>query len=295
MLIAKEIKCPYCHVLTIAKDGNKSEGIQNQRCKNCRRQFIRDRGISDQGAFPWTASCGHPLPSFGTDSIGKEIEDRYEVAMIARNFVVFEGGDGSGTTTQIKLLRQRFERKKPEKQLPSLWTTCEPTDGAIGALIRSALRGGLALQAGTLARLFSADRSEHVFAQNGVIDRCNRGELVVSDRYVLSSLAYQGIGCGDALPKALNEEFPAPEMLFFFDIEPEIALKRMENRRIREIFEYLDFQVKVRERYKALLPWYEEKGTITITVDAAKTPDAVAEDVWKALKNASLLKTAYES
>jgi dTMP kinase len=215
--------------------------------------------------------------------------------MVARNFVVFEGGDGSGTTTQIELLRRRFEKEKTERRLPRLWTTCEPTDGAIGVLIRSALRGELALQAGTLARLFSADRSEHVFAENGVIDRCNRGELVVSDRYALSSLAYQGVDCGEALPKTLNEEFPAPETLFFFDIEPEIALKRMENRRIREIFERLDFQAQVRERYKALLPWYEEKGTMTITVDAAKAPDAVAEDIWEALKKVSSLKTAYES
>jgi dTMP kinase len=215
--------------------------------------------------------------------------------MIAKNFVVFEGGDGSGTTTQIELLRRRFEEEKTERRLPRLWTTCEPTDGAIGVLIRSALRGELALQAGTLARLFSADRSEHVFAANGVIDRCNRGELVVSDRYALSSLAYQGVDCGDALPKALNEEFPAPEMLFFFDIEPETALKRMENRRIREIFEYLDFQTLVRERYKRLLPWYKEKGTMTIIVDAAKTPDAVAMDVWKALQNVSLLKATHES
>ncbi|MDR0557964.1 MAG: dTMP kinase [Treponema sp.] len=212
--------------------------------------------------------------------------------MIARNFVVFEGGDGSGTTTQIELLRRRFEREKTNRTLPPLWTTCEPTDGAIGVLIRSALRGEIALQAGTLARLFSADRNEHVFAENGVIDRCNRGEIVVSDRYALSSLVYQGIDCGDALPKALNEAFPAPETLFFFDIEPEAALKRMETRRIREIFEYLDFQVKARERYKALLPWCEEKGTTTITIDAAKTPDAVAEDVWKALQNVSLLKAA---
>ncbi|MDR0375319.1 MAG: dTMP kinase [Treponema sp.] len=215
--------------------------------------------------------------------------------MIAKNFVVFEGGDGSGTTTQIELARRRFEKENMERRLPPLWTTSEPTDGAIGVLIRSVLRGELAVRAETLARLFSADRSEHVFAENGVIDRCSRGELVVSDRYALSSLAYQGIDCGDALPKALNEEFPAPEMLFFFDIDPEVALKRMENRRIREIFEYLDFQALVRERYKALLPWYEEKGAIIVTIDAAKAPDEVAEDVWNALKKTSLFKAAYES
>jgi dTMP kinase len=211
--------------------------------------------------------------------------------MVVKNFIVFEGGDGSGTTTQIELLRKRFEK---EKDPPVLWTTSEPTDGAIGRLIRSALRGGLPLRGETLARLFSADREEHLFAENGVMEHSNRGEIAVSDRYALSSIVYQGISCGctggkngENLPKLLNKDFPAPEMLFFFDIEPEIALKRMENRQVKEIFEYLDFQVKVRERYKALLPWYEKKGTLIITVDAAKTPEAVAEDVWKELKKLS--------
>ncbi|MDR1220549.1 MAG: dTMP kinase [Treponema sp.] len=251
--------------------------------------------IADESLQRAQTSCGGAVHSRiqaarSADAKRRKRNRNGGAPMIVRNFVVFEGGDGSGTTTQIELLERRFEREKTNRTLPRLWTTREPTDGAIGVLIRSALRGEIVLQAGTLARLFSADRSEHVFAANGVIDRCKRGELVVSDRYALSSLVYQGIDCGDALPKALNEEFPAPETLFFFDIEPEAALKRMENRRIREIFEYLDFQVKARERYKALLPWREEKGTTTITIDAAKTPDAVAEDVWKALQNVSLFK-----
>ncbi|MDR2792899.1 MAG: dTMP kinase [Treponema sp.] len=209
--------------------------------------------------------------------------------MVVNNFVVFEGGDGSGTTTQLELVRQRFEKEARERTLPLLWTTCEPTDSVIGALIHSALRGSITLRAETLARLFAADREEHLFAENGVKDRCSRGELVISDRYALSSLVYQGIDCGDALPKLLNEAFPAPELLFFFDIEPEIALGRIENRPVREIFEYLDFQVKVRERYKALLPWYEEQGTVIITVDAAKMPNVVVEDVWKELKNLPIM------
>jgi dTMP kinase len=209
--------------------------------------------------------------------------------MVINNFVVFEGGDGSGTSTQLELLQRRFEKEAPEKTLPFLWTTCEPTDGAIGALIHSALRGGITLQAETLAHLFAADRSEHLFAKNGVLDRCSRGELVISDRYVLSSLVYQGIDCGDALPKLLNENFPAPELLMFFDIEPDIALKRIENRSIKEIFEYRDFQVKVRERYKNLLPWYEEKGTTIVTIDAAKKPDEVAKDVWNALQKLPIM------
>ena len=142
---------------------------------------------------------------------------------ILGNFAVFEGGDGSGTTTQIEMLRRRFDPPTS----PRLWPTFEPTDGPIGRLIRSGLRAETGLLPDTMAYLFSADRNEHLHAKGGIIEHAASGELVVSDRYVLSSLVYQGIACGGSLPKLLNNDFPAPELLFFFDIDPQIALKRM--------------------------------------------------------------------
>jgi dTMP kinase len=168
--------------------------------------------------------------------------------------------------------------------LPVLHAASEPTGGPVGALIREALGGRLILRPETLARLFSADREEHLFGRDGIVERCGRGELVVCDRYVLSSLAYQSITCGEELPLLLNRDFPCPELLLYFDLDPDIAVKRLENRREREIFEYRDFQVKVRKGYRNLLPRYALGGTRIATLDASGNPEKVAEDLWRLLK-----------
>jgi dTMP kinase len=208
--------------------------------------------------------------------------------IIIQNFIVLEGGDGSGTSTQLDLIRGRFNSSNT--LLPLLYTTCEPTSGPIGILIRKALGGGLSLRGETLARLFAADRNEHLHGDEGIIDRARRGELVISDRYVLSSLVYQGITCGEELPGALNAGFPLPEVLLYFDLDPETALKRLENRSSRDIYEYMDFQAAVRDRYRALLPRYEEQGVKISRIDASKPREEVAEAVWRVLENMPIVK-----
>jgi dTMP kinase len=201
---------------------------------------------------------------------------------ILKNFAVFEGCDGSGTTTQLNLLEVFFQSKR--HTLPPLYKTFEPTNGSIGRLIRSALRKDLTLKDETIALLFAADRNEHLYAREGIKERCERGELVVSDRYLSSSLVYQGITCGVELPSYLNRNFPGPELLLFFDIDPEIAQKRMEERGNREIFEDFDFQAQARERYKALLPQLSAQGVRVQVIDAAAAPEEVAREVWTAIK-----------
>ena len=198
---------------------------------------------------------------------------------IIPNFAVFEGGDGSGTTSQLSLLEGRF--KQPGS--PVFCPAFEPTSGPVGKLIRRALKKEIAVQPETLAILFAADRNEHLYASDGVLQRCNRGELVVCDRYVLSSLVYQGIECGDEIPAALNASFPAPELLVFFDLDPEIALERLKNRPVLEMYEYSEFQAKVREKYLSLLAWYREAGVRVEIIDASQSPDEVSGQVWAAL------------
>jgi dTMP kinase len=200
---------------------------------------------------------------------------------IMRNFAVFEGGDGSGTTTQLSLLEERLRGRASNE--PFLYPTCEPTGGPVGRLIRAALKKELTLHPGTLARLFAADRTEHLYAPGGVAERCGRGELVVSDRYALSSLVYQGIECGDALPRTLNAPFPLPELLLFFDLDPEIAGNRLRDRPALELYEYLEFQQKVREKYRSFLDEYRAAGVRVETVDASRDPRAVSEAVWRAV------------
>jgi dTMP kinase len=202
---------------------------------------------------------------------------------IIHNFAVFEGGDGSGTSTQLDLLKKRFAA--PEMPLlPHLYTTFEPTDSPIGALIRSALRGDLSLQKETIAGLFAADRNEHLYGWEGILEQCRRDQLVVSDRYTPSSLVYQEIDCGAELPARLNASFPGPELLLFFDLDPEIALERIRCRPGRDIYEYREFQFKVRDAYKALLPRYAAGGVRVEVIDASRPPEEVAEAVWRAIE-----------
>jgi len=198
---------------------------------------------------------------------------------IIPNFVVFEGGDGSGTTTQLSRLAERL--KNTEK--PVFFPTFEPTDGQIGKLIRSALKKDLILKPETLAMLFAADRNEHLNSQNGILAHVNRGELVVSDRFVLSSLVYQGIECGNELPNVLNSRFAAPELTIFLDVDPKIAINRMSKRGSLEIYEYLEFQEKVRQKYKSAVDDYRKNGARVEIIDSSKTIEEVADQVWSML------------
>jgi dTMP kinase len=235
--------------------------------------------------------------------------------LILRNFAVIEGCDGAGTTTQLDRLRRRFAAPEPapadsgggagygvkggsgstkqgvmaaaEPQSPyglSLFATCEPTGGPAGRLIRRVLKGELFVRRETLARLFAADRREHLYGPGGIVERCTRGELAVSDRYTPSSLVYQGLECGKELPRALNGSFPHPELLVYLDVAPRTAMERIGGRKDREIYEKPDFQQKVRTAYLELLPLLEEEGVRVLFLDGEKPPEALAEEIWRAVR-----------
>ncbi len=216
--------------------------------------------------------------------------------MILSNFCVFEGIDGTGTTTQIKEL----ERRCRERSLPS-WFTCEPTEGEIGKIIRKALSGKLCFTPDTMARLFAADRGEHIQGENGIEEHLRSGELVVSDRYLFSSLAYQGSSGDAALPATLNESFPLPELLFFFDLDHDAAMDRVERRstpsgnlepRELEIYERRDFQRQVRERYREILPQFadREPKMRIVNVDAGQPIERIAEIIWSEIEKLPIFK-----
>jgi dTMP kinase len=206
---------------------------------------------------------------------------------VLQNFVVFEGGDGSGTSTQLEILRRRF-RESPA--LPPATFTFEPTDGPVGRLLRGALRGDIKLHGETAARLFSADRAEHLYGEGGIVQLLRQGSLVVCDRYTLSSRVYQGIECGDALPESLNRDFPAPCLLLFFDIDTGLALERLKSRDRTDVYENADFQRRVRERYLALLDSCRAEGTRVAVIDAAAPVSRVAEAVWQNIALLPIMK-----
>ena len=223
--------------------------------------------------------------------------------MILKNFAIIEGCDGSGTTTQVKLLEDNLKSKthtpdsiffaaepKATYNKISYYVTYEPTQGPIGLLIRRILKGEITAEKETLARLFAADRGEHLYAPEGIIERCNRGELVISDRYAPSSLVYQGLECGRNLPESLNAAFPHPELLIFIDLETEAAMGRIEKREEkREIYDHLEFQARVRTAYLELLPMYEKEGVCVLRLDGAKAPAELADEIWSAVCKMSIM------
>jgi len=206
---------------------------------------------------------------------------------IISNFAVLEGGDGSGTSTQLSMLTDRMKSLKK----PAFFPTFEPTEGEIGQIIRKGLKGEISLKPETICLLFAADRNEHLHGADGILERANRGLLVVSDRYALSSLVYQGIECGDDLPQIVNSRFPAPELTVFLDIDPETAIGRMKGRGSLDIYERLDFQKKVREKYLSVLGAYRTAGAKVETIDASKSAREVAEELWSIISKMPIFST----
>lgn len=203
--------------------------------------------------------------------------------MIIKNFFVFEGIDGSGTSTQISLLAKN-------DKTGSIVTTAEPTSKETGKFLRKMLAGDFSVDAKTAAYLFAADRCEHIYGKDGVLELTSAGKTVVSDRYIFSSLAYQSVSCGDELPRLINSPFPLPEILFYFYIDPEISLKRVESRgEAKEIYEKIDYQKKTAELYEKVVCEYEkssaETGMKIVRIDATKTIEEIADLIRKEVFN----------
>lgn len=198
---------------------------------------------------------------------------------ILRKFIVLEGLDGSGTTTQMRLLAERLG-----KQGTAYAATCEPTDGAVGRLLRSILALETRAHPRTVALLYAADRNEHVNAPNvGIEARTRKGELVICDRYLFSSIAYQSIECGIDFVLGINAGFPLPQCLIFLDTPVEVCQDRLAHRGKPELFDGLAFQSRVREGYMQALERYRGTGMRIARLDGDRPAGLIHGDVWKIL------------
>ncbi len=182
-------------------------------------------------------------------------------------FIVVEGLDGSGKTTQAKILASSLNRN--HKAL----YTAEPSSGKVGAFIRnSILYGENRPPTAVEALLFAADRIEHV--QNEVLPALEEGQIVVSDRYVYSSLAYQGsAGLSLAWIESINQHALKPDLALFIDVDPEAVFHRLKRR--KSVMENLETQRRVREIYLQFV----EKGDL-VRIDGDKTKSQVADEIF---------------
>jgi dTMP kinase len=206
--------------------------------------------------------------------------------MIEGMFVVLEGIDGAGTTTQT----QRLVDTLRKRGLP-VRSTRQPSDGPVGALIRQILTGRVvspgvggmvsAPSWNTMALLFAADRLDHIDAE--IAPNMHDGVIVVSDRYDYSSVAYQCVSAG-ATPetvewvRAINRFARRPDLTIVLDVSAEVAEARRRGRSGRvELYDDDGLQRQIAEFYRTIEVHFP--GDHIVHVDASKTPDVVAAAV----------------
>lgn len=197
-------------------------------------------------------------------------------------FVAFEGGEGSGKSTQTALLREWLQGQGRQVHV-----THEPGDTAVGKQLREILLGHQTgeLAARTEALLYAADRAEHVAAV--VRPALHRGEIVITDRYIDSSLAYQGAGRALDLDdveylSAWATEALLPDLTIVLDIDPRVGLTRFSTPADRLEAEPLAFHQRVREQFIALAQRDTQRYLV---VDASAPARAVHELVCTRLQD----------
>jgi dTMP kinase len=196
-------------------------------------------------------------------------------------FLVLEGLDGAGTTTQAQRLVAWMREHGRKVHL-----TAEPSGGPVGVMVRQVLtrriagvpgaRGTAGFDAAALALLFAADRLDHVAVE--IAPRLAAGVDVVSDRFTLSSLAYQSLTCGDApWVEAINGRALAPDATLFLEVSPAAAVRRRfaASAGKREIFEVPAFQRKVARSYRNGIARLRELGQRVDLVDGELAVEAV--------------------
>ena len=198
-------------------------------------------------------------------------------------FIVIEGLDGSGKTTQIRLLAERLRAMgRPVAE------TAEPTNGSIGGLVRDALSGFTPRTGAEIAALFMADRVAHnANPVNGIEKLLSEGRDVICDRYYYSSMAYQGTVTDPEWVYHINADCPEirkPDLCVFLDLDDEECVRRMDRgRSYREIYENENALIAIRKRYYDVFRRLEVRDNIVV-VDAGRAPEAVAEDVFAAVR-----------
>ena len=202
-----------------------------------------------------------------------------------RLFVSFEGPEGSGKSTQIRLLEQALRRRRA-----NFVSTREPGGTPIGEQIRAVLHDAKnqAMLPTVEILLYSAARAQHV----GQVIRpaLQRGDIVISDRFAESTLAYQGYGRGlDLKVLRMITDFATdgikPDLVIYLDLDVQAGLERKRRDRDRGLGEWnrmdqqsLEFYRRVREGYLAMATQEPERWLV---IDATQTVQAIHEQIWQ--------------
>lgn len=191
-------------------------------------------------------------------------------------FFAIEGIDGAGTSTQLTRMGERLVALGYKIHL-----TAEPSGGPIGKFIRTVLRGEEKMSPQALALLFAADRLDHL--QREILPALAQGAIVLSDRYVHSSLAYQSLELPLAWVESINAKARVPDATLFVKVSAECAARRRQARGGEaELFDADETQRKIAQNYEQTLG---AKGLgQTVVVDGEGDIASVSDALWLALQ-----------
>ncbi|MBL4635331.1 MAG: dTMP kinase [Kofleriaceae bacterium] len=203
-------------------------------------------------------------------------DDRAESSALTNQqglFIVLEGIDGAGTTTQAKRLANSLAEYSIGCHL-----TREPTDNPIGKLLREILTGAhRPTDATTLGLLFAADRADHL--QREIFPALQAGKVVISDRYYHSSLAYQGSEEDREWISQLNKRARSPDRTFFLKVDPEVAAtRRKADDRDEELFDSVNTQLRVAQGYEEVVRSLSPDEDIVV-LDGHQSLDTLSADI----------------
>lgn len=186
-------------------------------------------------------------------------------------FIAFDGLDGSGLSTQSIMLRDYLIEKGKNVAM-----TKEQTDGLIGGIVKSAIRGEWKTSPLSLQILFAADRAHHLSMQ--IEPALDKSKIVICDRYILSALAYGSYNLDMDFMKKLNSKFRKPDINFIIDTPPEICLGRIKKSRSHlELFEEKDKLEKIRQIFLLVKNYFHE----TYVINGNRSKEAVFTDIKK--------------
>ena len=191
-------------------------------------------------------------------------------------FIVFEGIDGAGKTTQIELLTKRLSQNGEVVNV-----SAEPTDNESGKALRRALSGKEPRTECEMAVMFVFDRIGH----NAQIEKLlSEGITVISDRYYYSSLAYQGKATDYAWVRSMNIDCPEirrPDVCIYLDLTPEESLARIsKGRELMEIYENLEKLTEVRNSFFSVIDDLRADGENIFTVNANRSIEDISDEIF---------------
>jgi dTMP kinase len=192
-------------------------------------------------------------------------------------FVVLEGADGAGTTTQARILAHRL---KAEKKIDYL-LTYQPSRGTLGNYAREMMQHTEFEKADwmKLALVFAADRLDHL--RHEIQPALDAGQWVICDRYVISSYVYQSLHIDEVLVQEINQYARVPDLTFFLHISPENAAARRQKRaEAEDVYEHKQFQAEIHNAYQRYTQLGVQHVGNVVSVDADREIELVSEQIW---------------